>query len=94
MARLDFEEFAEKELARVYIAGRVSEAERVESVLTQHGIDYTVDIEPFLRRILGVFTSQYSGAAFYVLAGQAAIARSVLIAAGLNQGIADDEAST
>ena len=91
MARLNVEDFAGTELARVYIAGRVSEAERVESALTQHGVDYTVDIEPFLKRILGLFTSEYRGAAFYVSAGQAAFARSALLGAGLTQGIVEDE---
>ena len=91
MARLDIEDFAGKELVRVYIAGRVSEAERVEDALARHGVDYAVDIEPFLRRVLGLFTSEYAGAAFYVSAGQAAFARSTLLAAGLTQGIADDE---
>ena len=92
MARLDLEDFAGRELARVYIAGRVSEAESVESALTEHGIDYAVDIEPFLKSSLGLFTSAYAGAAFYVLEGQAALAHTVLAAAGLNQGI--DEASS
>jgi len=93
MARLDLDDFAGRELVRVYIAGRVSEAENVESALTERGIDYAVDIEPFLKSSLGLFTSAYAGAAFYVLSGQAALARTVLAAAGLNQGLADDEAS-
>src|ERR1700726_2600888 len=53
MARLDIEDFAGKELVRVYIAGRMSEAERVEDALARHGVNYAVDIEPFLRRGLG-----------------------------------------
>jgi hypothetical protein len=39
MARLDFEEFLDKEVNRVYIAGALEEARRVESILTRHGID-------------------------------------------------------
>lgn len=91
MARLEFEDFAEKELARIYVAARVSEAERVESTLTEHGIDYAVGIESFVMRSLGLFTSDYSGAAFYALSGQAAFARSILAAAGLNSGLQPDE---
>ena len=48
MARLDLDEFAGKELRRIYIAARVSEAEGVESALTGDGIDYAVDIERYL----------------------------------------------
>lgn len=76
MARLHFEVFAEKELARIYIAGRVSEAEGVQSALTRHGSDCAVDIEAFLTPGLGLFTLEYSGVAFYVLSGRAAFARS------------------
>jgi hypothetical protein len=46
MARLDFEDFLDKEVTRVYLAGRLSEAKHVERTLTGNGIDYTVDIEP------------------------------------------------
>ena len=91
MARRDLEEFAQIELARVYIAGRVAEADRVESALTRHGVDYAVEIEPYLKRILGLFTSHYSGVAFYVPSGQAAFARRALLDAGLTQGIADEQ---
>ena len=90
MARLNIEDFGGEELTRVYIAGRIREAERVEGTLTQHGVDYTVDIEPFVKRVLGLFTSQYSGAAFYVPSSQAAAARSLLLEARLTEGISDD----
>jgi len=89
MARLDFENFGDKELERMYIAGRVNEAERVEGILNEHGIDYAVGIEPFSTR--GLFASEYSGAAFYALCGQAAFARNILVAAGLNSGLIPDQ---
>jgi hypothetical protein len=91
MPRLELEQFAGRELARVYIAGRVSEAEAVESVLTRNDIDYTVDLEPYLAPGLGLFTSEYPGVAFYVPAGQAAVVRTLLVSQGLKQGIADEE---
>ena len=93
MARLDFEDFLDKEVTRGYLAARVSEAKHVERILSENGIDYAVDIEPFLTLILGVFPSEYAGAAFYVPSGQAPFARSTLLAAGLKAGIEDDEAS-
>ena len=91
MARLSIEDFDGQELTRVYLAGRVNEAERVEGTLTEHGVNYAVDIEPFVRRVLGVFTSEYRRVAFYVPSGQAASARSLLEAARLTEGLSEDE---
>ena len=96
MARLDFDQFRDKEVSRIYIAGELAEATRVEAVLTRHGIDYAVEVEPYQRsalRVLTLFSSGvYAGAAFFVLSGQASFARHVLRAAGLKGGIQDDDA--
>jgi hypothetical protein len=94
MARANLEDFAGKEVARVYIAARVSEAERVENILEERGIDYAVEIEPFRKNLLGFLPTEYTGVAFYVVSGQAAFTRQLLLAAGLSQGIAADEASS
>jgi hypothetical protein len=88
MARLDLELFLDNEVSRVYIAGGLEEASRVEGILTRRAIDYAVDIETyhkplFARLSIGV----YAGAAFFVLSAQAPFARSVLLAAGLKAGI-------
>ncbi len=93
MARLDSEAFLDKEVSRVYIAASVAEAERVEKALTDEGFEFMVEIEPFTKAVLGIFPQEYSGAAFYVLSGQAAPARKILSAAGLRAGLQlDDEA--
>lgn len=94
MARVDIESFAEaeKDLSRIYIAGHVAEAKRVENVLTENGIEYAVEIEPYIGLALGIVPLEYPGAAFYVLSGQAPFARRALLAAGLKVGLADDEA--
>lgn len=93
MARLDLEHFLDMEVSRVYIAGKLAEASRVEGVLTRHAIDYAVDIEPYQKPSFRLFSSGvYAGATFFVLSGQAAYARSALLAAGLRAGIQDDEA--
>ncbi len=42
MARLELEDFLDQEVRRVYLAGRLSEAKRVERTLTGNGIDYAV----------------------------------------------------
>jgi hypothetical protein len=87
---VDAETFADKDIARIYIAGRLSEAKRVESALSEKGIDYAVDIEPFVTRVLGIFRNEYDGVAFYVLSSQAACARKALADAKLRAGLVDD----
>ncbi len=91
MARVDFEDWQGKEVTRVYIAGRLAEALHVEKTLTEHGIDYAVDIEPFRVLVLGVFLSEHKGVGFYVLSGQADFSKRALLHAGLRTGIEEDE---
>ncbi|MGH7770683.1 MAG: hypothetical protein ACREQA_00425 [Candidatus Binatia bacterium] len=87
MARIALENFAEKEVARIYIAAELGEAKRVENTLTQNGIDYAVEIEPYVRYNLGSLENK--GAAFYVISGQADFCRRALREAGLKAGIVD-----
>jgi hypothetical protein len=88
MARVAPEDFADKEVARVYLAGELAEARRVEEILTANGVDYAVEIEPYVR--MSIFSSEYAGAAFYVLAGQADFCKRTLFEAGLRAGIEDE----
>jgi hypothetical protein len=90
MARVDFETWEGKEVTRVYIAGRLAEALHVEKTLTQHGIDYAVDFEPFRLLVLGIFPSEHIGVGFYVLSGQADFSKRALLDAGLTTGIEED----
>jgi hypothetical protein len=92
MARVPIETFEDRDVEPVFIAGSVGEAERVEEVLTQQGIEFAVRIEPFIRYILAVFPSEHEGAAFYVLSGQSAYCRRALAAAGLSSGLIGDSA--
>jgi len=91
MGLVDPTTFDDKSVAMVYIAGRVREGKRVEQVLSDNGIDYAVDIEPFESRVLGILPVTYEGVGFYVLAEQATASRSVLRAAGLLQGLVEDD---
>ena len=75
----------------IYIAARLSEAKRVEAVLTRHGIDYAVEIAPYATRVLGLFPTRYKGAMFYVFAGQARFCHQALHAAGITRGLVEDE---
>ena len=91
MALVDPEAFDGKEVAMVYIAGRLSEGQRVEQVLSDNAIDYAVDFEPFESRVLGILPVKYEGVGFYVLSGQADFSRRVLADAGLVQGLVEDD---
>jgi hypothetical protein len=91
MARLDFDQLLDKEVSRIYIAGELAEATRVEAVLARNGIDYAVEVEPYQKPMPTLFSlGTYAGAGFFVLTGQAAFARGALLAAGLRSGIQDD----
>jgi hypothetical protein len=89
MALVDPATFDDKEVAMVYIAGRLSEGKRVEQVLSENAIDYAVDFEPFESRVLGILPVEREGVGFYVFSGQADFCRRVLRQAGLVQGLVE-----
>ena len=91
MALVDPATFDDKQVTMVYIAGRLREGKQVEQVLSDNAIDYAVDAEPFESRVLGILPVTYEGVGFYVLAGQADFCRRVLRAAGLVQGLVEDD---
>jgi hypothetical protein len=39
MARVTLDDFADKEVARIYLAGELAEAKRVEEILSANGIN-------------------------------------------------------
>lgn len=87
MAIVDWEEFTDKDVARVYLAGRLREAKAVENTLSGNGIDYAVDIEPFKTYLFGILPRKHKGVAFYVLKLRAEHSRQVLQDAGLMKGL-------
>lgn len=88
---VEIDEFGGEETARVYIAGRLSEAKRVERTLSERGIDYAVEIEAFRTNLLGFLPTEYEGVAFYVLSQQASLCRRALEEAGLTVGLVDHD---
>lgn len=68
----------------IFIAANVREADFVEGVLEDEGIEFTQRLEPFMRETSGVC---YQGVLFEVLAGQAEYCRRVLTDKGLARGI-------
>ena len=91
MALVDPETFDDKEVAMVYVAGRLNDGKRVEQVLSDNAIDYAVDVEPFQSRVLGALPVEYEGVGFYVLSSQADFCRRVLREAGLVQGLVEED---
>lgn len=87
------DEFGDVAIARVYIAGNLREAQRVERVLSDGGLDYFVEIEKFRKHLLGVIPREYDGVAFYVAAERADASRERLLAAGLRTGLVDEPAA-
>jgi hypothetical protein len=91
MALVDPQTFDDRAVTLVYIAGRLQEGKRVEQVLSDNGVDYAVDIEPFETRVLGILPVQYDGVGFYVASEHADLSRRVLRAAGLVQGLVEED---
>ena len=75
----------------IFIAARRTEAQHVEEVLTRLRIDYAVEIAPYATSILGLFPTQYRGAHFTVMAGQAGDCRQARHRAGVTQGVVEED---
>ena len=73
----------------IYIAATLREAKRIEEVLTRQGIEYAVEVEPFVRYLFLIIPRRHAGATFHVLSGQGAYCREALAAAGLAAGLID-----
>lgn len=76
--RRDPDYFGDREMELLYIARKLSEALRIESLLQEAGIDYAVETDKYVGGV--IFRSERVGAFFYVLPEAAAAARDVLIA--------------
>jgi len=89
MARRTAEEFSETPLGLVYIAGNTVDAEQVERILTEHGVDYALSLEPFMKSsALGtVFGGIYAGVFIFVSATQHECCRDLLRSKGFADAI-------
>ena len=90
MALVDWESFGEEKVTRVYLASKLREAKRVEGTLSSHGIDYAVEIEPFITYLFGIIRREHKGVAFYVQFMNADLSRQKLEEVGLVRGLVDD----
>jgi hypothetical protein len=68
--------FEGKEAVLIYIAKRLKDALRLESILTESGMDYGVEADEYRGGV--VFRTVRAGAFFYVLSGRADAAREVM----------------
>jgi len=84
MPRIEADDLTDPE--RVFVAASLRQAQRVEEVLTGHGIKYAVQVEEAGRTFL--FGSPVHAAVFYVTSAQAAYCRSQLTLEGLGKGVA------
>lgn len=74
--RRDPEEFGDRELELIYIARKLNESLRLETVLTDAGIDYAVEADNYQGGV--IFRSQRVGAFFYVLPESAELAKELV----------------
>jgi hypothetical protein len=87
MGRVDADSIADA--VQIFLARQLREAQEVEDLLTEDGIDYAVEVEAYARSFL--FGSIRYGAAFYVDGFIAAACRQRLAAAGFHRGIVEEE---
>jgi hypothetical protein len=90
VARVPPAALADQEVARVYLAVSLGEAQRVEAALDAQGVEYVVEVEPYRAMLLFLIPRTYHGAVFYVRAGHARDCTSLLRAAGLTRGLPED----
>jgi len=57
--------FEDREMDLIYIAKKLKDALRLESVLTESGVDYAIETDKYLGGV--IFRSERVGAFFYVL---------------------------
>jgi hypothetical protein len=46
--RVGLDDFGEKDISRIYLAGRLAEAKRVKKILSANGVYYAVEVEPYV----------------------------------------------
>jgi hypothetical protein len=78
--RRDASFFEERELDLIYIAKRLKESLRLETALTESGVDYAVEADKYSGGV--IFRSERVGAFFYVLPEALEQAREVMLKHG------------
>jgi hypothetical protein len=79
--RREPDHFGDQELALIYIAKRLNEALRLETLLTDAGLDYLVEPDKYSGGI--IFQSERVGAFFYVAPSDEGVAKATLTRNGI-----------
>jgi hypothetical protein len=74
--RRDADFFEDREMDLIYIAKRLKEALRLESALTESGVEYAVEADKYSGGV--IFMSERIGAFFYVLPEAVEQAREIM----------------
>jgi len=80
--RRELDYFADRELDLLYIAKRLSEALRIEELLTTSGVEYLIETDRYLGGI--IFRTERVGVFFYVPPDSAQTTRDLLTENGLH----------
>lgn len=78
-------------LSLVYIAGNMVDAGKVERILTEHGVDYALSLEPFASTSM-MRAGEHTGLFVYVPTAQHRSCREMLERSGLADTVGLDEA--
>lgn len=78
-------------LSLVYIAGNMVDAGKVERILTEHGVDYALSLEPFASTSM-MRPGDHTGLFVYVPTAQHRACREMLERSGLTDTVGLDEA--
>ncbi len=90
MARIEMDGFEEgTEIARVYLAASLAEAQRVESVLGAAGVEYAVEVEEFRSPTALGSNAVRRGAGFWIRESSLEAAAGALERAGCVAGLVD-----
>ncbi len=90
MARIDMDAFDEgTEIVRVYLAASLGEAQRVERVLDDAGVDYAVEVEEFRSPTALGSNALRRGAGFWLRESSLEHAYVALELAGCVAGLVD-----
>ena len=76
LMRREADFFEDREMDLIYIARKLKEALRLESALTESGVDYAVETDKYSGGV--IFRSERVGAFFYVLPESVDQARRVM----------------
>ncbi|RMH05791.1 MAG: hypothetical protein D6704_08750 [Nitrospirae bacterium] len=89
MARCHLEDLTTRHPTLIYIAGHLWEATRVEQVLQNSGVDYALNLEPFVAA--SMLGGVYPGLFVYVPAQDAEFCRTHLMRCGLTDIVMQED---